>query len=387
MPILTLRNSCWLLALAAACGSGDDDDGSIVDRDGGVVTRDGGVARDGGPSDPCGPYAHEDGLGACTSSVAWTAGPPIPGARDHHATTIYAFSDGPYLIVSGGGRDSFQQFYRDVVRIKLGTDGRPVGDWESIGNLPTNLAGHTMLVRQGRVFVTGGANPGGRHDSVYSTWINDDGTLEAWETEPDMPVEVWHHQTFLRDDFLYVVGGQSGNEIAENAVQRARIVDGRLDDWESLTPLPTVLSHHGALATDDGIYVMGGLEDSDFRAEVLLGRFEGDGTIASWETVGLIPGDGLVTPSVGLLGDRIYVVAGLTGGLEFVGTVLSAQILPDGTVTPLVETPTPIPEGRGHVHQMPDLAGRFFVVGGRSGESAGLGRFASLDTFYVGTVR
>ncbi|MEQ8278266.1 MAG: hypothetical protein RMA76_37830 [Deltaproteobacteria bacterium] len=379
--------SVLALALSAACSGGtDDDDNTTIDRDAGVAERDAGAPRDGGPVDPCGPFAHEDSAGTCTSSVAWTNGPPIPGARDHHATTIYHFGDTPYLVVSGGGRHSFEEFYNDIHRIELSDDGRPIGAWEQIGTLQSRLAGHTMQIRDGRIYVLGGATMEGRYPYVYSAWITNEGEIGSWRPEPEMPTGVWHHQSFFHDDYIYVVGGQWGNERASNEVHRAAIVDDHLEDWESLEPLPAVRSHHGTVATDDGIYVLGGLEDSDFRAQIMLGRFDAEGRVTAWEDLGAIPGDGLVTPSVGLFDGRIWVVAGLTGSLEFVGTVLSAEILADGTVGPLVETPTPIPEGRGHVHQLPALNGRMFLVGGRSGLNL-LGRFQSYDSFWVGTVR
>lgn len=380
----------FAFAFAAACGDASEDDTDIMTtRDGGVLEHDGGTPRDGGPIDPCGPFAHEAGDGTCTSSVAWTSGPALPGARDHHATTVYFFGDTPYLVVSGGARDSFAEFYQDIQRIALSDDGRPIGQWEEIGRLPSILAGHTMEIRNGRIYILGGATMSGRFPNVYSTWITNDGQIGPWETEPEMPVGVWHLQTFFHGDYIYVVGGQWGNERASDTVHRAAIVNDRLEDWESLERLPAVRSHHGSFATDQGIYVIGGLEDSDFRAEILLGRFDAEGRVNEWENLGAIPGDGLVTPSVGLVGDKLFVVAGLTGGAtqEFVGTVLSADVRADGTVSPLVETPNPIPEGRGHVHQMPSLNGRLLVVGGRSGMSAGIGRLASLASFFVGTVR
>ncbi len=390
MTRLSAQVGCSILAFAfiAACGSAsEDDDNTMTNRDAGVSVRDGGPPRDAGPSDPCGPFAHEAGDGTCTSSVAWTNGPPIPGARDHHATTVYHFGDKPYLVVSGGARDSFVEFYQDIQRIELSDDGRPIGQWEEIGSLPTILAGHTMQIRNNRIYILGGATMSGRFPNVYSTWITNDGQIGPWESEPAMPIGVWHHQSFFYRDFVYVVGGQWGNERAADEVHRAAIVNDRLEPWESLEKLPAVRSHHGSVATDEGIYVLGGLEDSDFRAEILLGRFDADARVTEWENLGAIPGDGLVTPSVGMVDNKLFVVAGLTGSLEFVGTVLSAEIRADGTVSPLVETPNPIPEGRGHVHQMPSLNGRLLVIGGRSGMSAGLGRFASLSSFFVGTVR
>lgn len=386
---LCAAGAVGLLAALVACGSpSEQDDDIMTSRDGGTAApRDGGTPDSGVDPDPCGPYAH-DVNGACTSSVAWTQGPSIDGARDHHATTLQHFADGPYLLVSGGGRDSFSEFFDDVQRIKLSEDGRPIGEWEEIGTLPGQLAGHTMNIHNGRMYITGGATRAGRFDTVISARISSLGELGDWRNEPSMPVSVWHHQAFIREGSLYVVGGQSGNEIAENKVQRAEInADGTLAPWEALTELPAVRSHHGSVATDDAIFVLGGLEDSEFRAEVLRAPFSADGTIGDWENVGLIPGTGLVTPSVGLLDNRIFAIAGLTGDLEFVGTVLSMPIHEDGSVGAMEVTPEPLPEGRGHVHQMPMLNGRFFVVAGRSGESAGIGRFRSLDTLWVGTVR
>ncbi|MEQ8984205.1 MAG: hypothetical protein RL846_40030, partial [Deltaproteobacteria bacterium] len=137
--------SVLALALSAACSGGtDDDDNTTIDRDAGVAERDAGAPRDGGPVDPCGPFAHEDSAGTCTSSVAWTNGPPIPGARDHHATTIYHFGDTPYLVVSGGGRHPVDAFSPDTPRLALSDDGRPLGAGEQLGTLQRRRAGHPL---------------------------------------------------------------------------------------------------------------------------------------------------------------------------------------------------------------------------------------------------
>ena len=117
-----------------------------------------------------------------------------------------------------------------------------------------------------------------------------------------------------------------------------------------------------------------------------FGRYTQDDSIEEWVEVGAVPNP-IVTPAVAIVGNKLVVVGGLNGKSQFVGEVWSAEINQDGTLEPFAVMEAELPEGRGHVHQLPQLDGKLFMVGGRSGERVNTTGFRSLGTTWVGSIR
>ncbi len=160
----------------------------------------------------------ETGSTGALANATWTATTPLPAKRGFAATvSANAFNSlvaGQELYVLGG-LDGSGNASSTVYHAALGTDGTvpaatAVGTWTATTPLPEALYALQTVIFHGRVYVAGGADATGNPVAkVYASKIAADGTLGAWETLPDLPVALAHHQLVTSAGSLYVLGGDS----------------------------------------------------------------------------------------------------------------------------------------------------------------------------------
>lgn len=345
---------------------------------------------DAGPTPlPCGIYAAENDDGSCAADATWSSGPELPVARDHHASFVDTHTGQKRLIFAGGGKDGFSELFDGVYAADIGDDGS-LSSWRPIGVLPSVRSGMVLVPAAGGVFSIGGKDRQEFFDTVsFATW-NDDGTLGDFQTVGQMPPiaefpqarGVWHHQAFARGGWMYIAGGMTYNGVTTRGVYRAPIEDGALGAWEPLTDMPLALSHHGMGIADDALIIVGGTtrEFGEMLSTVFMADFNEDGTLDTWRELTPIPGP-RVTPTVGFVGQHMYVIGGMVpeGRTADVLTSMLVARYQDGDVDAWTEG-EPLPSPASHVHQMPFVNGRFYVLGGRIiPPSGGIGSTAAVS--------
>src|SRR5690554_3729679 len=86
--------------------------------------------------DPGEPSVSCEAVGSEGGEFRWHDCGRAPVAVDHHASELRITDGGAELVFSGGGRDSFSEFYEEIWRLALDEEGAPGGEWEEIGQLP-----------------------------------------------------------------------------------------------------------------------------------------------------------------------------------------------------------------------------------------------------------
>jgi N-acetylneuraminic acid mutarotase len=188
------------------------------------------------------------------------------------------------VLVAGGGGSAAQPAWRPA---------RPVP-------VPRTEVAAAPLGREIAVvggFTRNGQNTG-RADS-YSPSRN------RWRRLPNLPVTVDHAMAAGAAGRLYVVGGYGrGRALATGFVLRG----GR---WTPLPPMPAPRAAAGAAILGGKLYVVGGVEAPGRLAR---DAFTFDLRAARWSVIrGPRPREHLAAAA---LGDRVYAVAGRTGGLD-----------------------------------------------------------------------
>lgn len=152
------------------------------------------------------------------ANASWTATTPLPDKRGFAAAVgADAFNSlvpGNALYVLGG-LDGAGNATDTVFFAMLGADGtvpaaaKP-GTWTATTPLPQPLSALGAVIFHGRIYVAGGSDATGAPVAkVYSARIKADGTLEAWQTLPDLPFALTHHQLVTSAGYLYVLGGDT----------------------------------------------------------------------------------------------------------------------------------------------------------------------------------
>ena len=137
------------------------------------------------------------------------------------------------------------------------------------------------------------------------------------------------------DDYLYVLGGINDNDDYVKKVEYARInPDGTLGAWRTTSALIEGRFYLAALAANGYLYALGGAtgprgDDNQPIASVERARINADGSVGPWQLHNY-----LTTPRRGLKtvqhNDQVYAIGGYNG--VFLKSVERATIQPDGSL-------------------------------------------------------
>lgn len=313
-------------------------------------------------------------------SLEWRAGPTLPAPRDHHVT----FIAGDFLYVAGG--NTYANLLSDVWRARLLDDGG-LGDWEPVAPLPVPRGGHSVAVTERTVVLAGGqlTNRSNTASTLVAT-IGPEGRLGPWVESTPLPAGRFHHSSVAHNGWIYVTGGLEPRTSVAN-VHGTRVgPDGAPTTWVDLTPLPTPRSHHASFVYDGAVFVVAGLNgnpasEHEQLRDVLRAPILPDGTLGAWAEVGRLD-SAYATHAAFARDGWLYVVGGVESNARFVGTVLRAPIRAGGMLG-FFEPTTPLPVGRGHVHQTPLWKDWVYSVGGSASRrlvtAVHIGTFKSPD--------
>lgn len=205
---------------------------------------------------------------------AWSAGPPIPSAREH--TSLVARERTVYLV--GGLVGS--RGTADVERATLAADGT-LGAWSPLAALPQERSHHAAVLAQGAIYVAGGlhgdpTSSAVSYNDVLRAALRDDGSLDAWTTAATLPAALATHSASYFGGALYLFGGLEDDGSFVATVRSAALApDGTLGAWTVGTPLPSARGH--VLETPirgRTVYSAGGYDNNGLTlTELVAGSF------------------------------------------------------------------------------------------------------------------
>lgn len=226
--------------------------------------------------------------------------PEMPGAgvAAHYAAGL----DGKVIVAGGcnfpdrppyeGGSKAF---YDDILLLCP-------GGWKKTGRLPRTSAYGAYASDGKALFIAGGADGDGAHDSFIAIAL--DGRKPVIKLLPSLPKDIQQGAASFDDGKIYVAGG-FGTEGPNRDVLR---YDMSQEDWDIVASLPQalvqpVMTVHGGI-----IYIWGGY-DPETRKSVTCGfRFE-DG---AWSEIPGAPDGGTMVGSASVKdGDFLYITGGV----------------------------------------------------------------------------
>jgi hypothetical protein len=239
---------------------------------------------------------------------AWTGTTPLPDNRGFSVAvgaspfnSLVAGNGNLYVL---GGLDGTGNPTSTVYYASLASDGTvpaapAAGSWATTTPLPQPLFATTAVIFHGRIYVAGGNDATGTPVAkVYSARILADGTLDQWETHPDLPVAVAYHQLVTSAGYLYVLGGDTAavDPVANtmSASEQGSIYDAQINIRNGALVNPTwttnaasmgkVREKFTAVVAGSYILVSGGLYNgaSTGSSEQSYAQIDTDGSIASF---------------------------------------------------------------------------------------------------------
>ncbi|XP_001511776.2 kelch-like protein 38 isoform X1 [Ornithorhynchus anatinus] len=154
-----------------------------------------------------------------------------------------------FLILLGGRKDS-QQTTRDVLLFEEKT-----GRWLSLAKLPSRLYKAAAVALHSNVYVLGGMAVSGERspvgDQVYIFSLK----LNQWREGKAMLVPRYSHRSTAYKNFIFSIGGMGAKREILSSMER---YDSISNVWESMAGMPVAVLHPAVAVKDQRLYLFGG---------------------------------------------------------------------------------------------------------------------------------
>jgi|GEM_PF-2290738 len=305
----------------------------------------------------------------CGKQIQWKEAKPIPTGRDHHISFISEASGKPYLYVISG--NTYKTVYADVRYAPIQPSDGMLGDWKQGTNLPFPMSGAGIVVLKEKVYITAGRTPQ-FSSSVYMGKIQPNGDITGWTKQTSIPEGRFHLSTEYAEGNIFAVGGLNSRGVAKDTIFSAKVKeDGTLGSWKLAGKMPAPRSHHSSFVKDGYLYLVGGFSGEPFvdriqhHSELLRTKLKKDGSLDKWEKVATIS-TGIATHSNAVIDDCFMVLGGI---LQKGFGVRNMQVWrwrfgSDKTLQGQPLQNDNILEGKGHAHHAPVYKNRIYINGG-----------------------
>lgn len=223
------------------------------------------------------------------ASQTWSAGPALPGVRDHAALVTLRGS----LYLVGGYAATLAAPTAEVWRLDA-----PDGEWQRVAELSTPRAALSVVAVRGRLFAIGGANDSG----VLSTTEVYDPKTGEWSPGPELAIPREHTGATVVGNRVYSIAGR--NPLNQTSVETILVGrKGPRGDWKAAAGLQFSRGGNAASTVAGLPCTAGGEEQAGTIAPIECLR---DG---AWEHVAdlRVPRHGLAVVGEGR---RLHVISG-----------------------------------------------------------------------------
>lgn len=243
----------------------------------------------------------------------WREGEPLPDPM-HHVALV---SNSGTIYAIGGFTASGADRWRMENRV-MTLDGPDADAWYEATPLPFPQAEVVAAGLAGRIHVVGGRSPAGSRNSGWRDHIDTDkhfayvAAADRWYERAPLPTPRNSAAGAVFGSALYVIGGRT---VSGGNSDRVDVYDPQTDRWQRAAPLPKSKrgpvgrGGHAAATYNGHIYAFGGEWFGDDGGGVYSEVFEYDPLEDKWRSVA-----GMPRPRHGLgavaLEDGIYVLGG-----------------------------------------------------------------------------
>jgi hypothetical protein len=244
----------------------------------------------------------------------WREDTPLPVPTGFHSV---AMVDGRVYIAAGltsAGDGSVAPSRRTFIGERTAEGALA---WREGPAVPWTALHPTLTAVNRRLFLTGGTDGRSAQSLVATADVRADGSLSDWTRAVALPGARSHHVAFVHNQQLFLAGGFSGMPVGNRTtpipeVLRAAVdANGAVTGWETVGLMDPVRYTHSAFVRDRWLYLVGGLYESGALAVVQRSPIQCDATLGAPEEVrGALPvarGHVHQTP---VFNDRVYSVAG-----------------------------------------------------------------------------
>jgi hypothetical protein len=212
----------------------------------------------------------------------WQSGPRLNEKRGFIDAVIHK---GSVYVVGGGNGPNGHNLLRSVERAHILPDGT-LGPWETEKNQMVVARRCSKIIATDTALYAFGGFGGTLLDTVEKAEFMPDGSLGEWQLEDKtmlMPryvngVKKWGTSA-------YVIGGHDQTKgIGITDVEWSPLGDYEKRDWKATQPLQTGRYGLSTVSHGDYLYALGGLTGQEFLDSVEKSKVNTDGQLSAWQT-------------------------------------------------------------------------------------------------------
>jgi hypothetical protein len=163
--------------------------------------------------------------------------------------------------------------------------------WETAGDLPKPMRGHSSVMVKDRLFVLGGHHDQAHFEDVFSAPVGRDGRLGEWEFTTPLPLPLVHFGVVEHNGRIYVFGGQDERDDLHTEVYSTEAAGSKLGDWRKEAPFPVPLSRMTVNTLGGRIIVTGGGFGwtPPVHSAIFVSEIGEAGRLGKWRKIGDLP--------------------------------------------------------------------------------------------------
>jgi len=211
----------------------------------------------------------------------WQPGPLLKEKRGFIDAVIH---NGSVYVVGGGNGPNGHNLLRSVERAHILPDGT-LGPWETEKNQMVVARRCSKIIATDKFLYAFGGFGGVLLDSVERAEFMPDGSLGEWQLESKtmlMPryvngVKKWGTSA-------YVIGGHDQDKgVGITDVEWSPLGDSEVRDWKATQPLQKGRYGLSTVSHGDYIYALGGLTGQEFLDSIEKSKVKADGQLSAWQ--------------------------------------------------------------------------------------------------------
>ncbi|CAH7114248.1 kelch-like protein 38 [Phodopus roborovskii] len=203
------------------------------------------------------------------------------------------------LLLLGGQKDN-QQTTRDVLLYSVQT-----GQWRNLAKLPTRLYRASAVTLHRSVYVLGGVAVSEGKSLISCSVYIFSLKLNQWRLGEPMLAARYSHRSATHRNFVFSIGGTGEGQELLGSIER---YDSVCDVWESMADMPVAVLHPAVAVKDQRLYLFGGEDVMQNPVRLVQVYHISRNTWFKMETRMI---KNVCAPAV-VLGERIVIVGGYT---------------------------------------------------------------------------
>ena len=174
---------------------------------------------------------------------------------------------------------------------EIDSNGELGTNWTTGPNLPSNVYTGKFFITKNRVFLYVSHNGSAYTNIMYSATINSDGTINNWVTETALPGILFQPMIVTTRHRVYMYSGLNGTTTYGHYGYTATInEDGSLGAWATAPNLPVITYIGEMFVTNRRVYLLGGRSAATtYNTNIYVASIKDDGTLGYWSKVGYSP--------------------------------------------------------------------------------------------------